>query len=248
MSIKRATKSTTPPTSASRSASRPEESRCKSIAAVIDNRGLLRWRASRDRCSGGFLCEWIVAAKKKPKELLMPSHQTGGCSERKQKKQRRRLDEERNAVFNKSADLSTYPRTIAVRTTQATASPRAGKRNIIGSGEHQPHGDIVARRVRVRTRRVRLLDEHIGLGAGTPREANPEFDLDPESLRCRSHTDAGFDFGIRRERNVLARRHEPHRSQKGRCVASCEQLLRIGPAPARAAQLAWRDHIQIQAA
>ena len=53
---------------------------------------------------------------------------------------------------------------------------------------------------------VRLLDEHIGLGAGKSWEANPEFDLDPESLRCRSHTDAGFDLGIRRERNALARR------------------------------------------
>jgi hypothetical protein len=119
---------------------------------------------------------------------------------------------------------------------------------MIGSGKHQPNRDIVTRRVRVRTRRVRLLDEHIGLGAGKSWEANPEFDLDPESLRCRSHTDAGFDLGIRRERNALARRHEPHHSQKGCCVAGCEQLLRIGPAPARAAQLARRDHIQIQTA
>ena len=43
------------------------------------------------------------------------------CSGAKAKNQRRRLDEERNAVFNQSADLSTYPRKISVRTPQATA-------------------------------------------------------------------------------------------------------------------------------
>jgi hypothetical protein len=36
----------------------------------------------------------------------------------------------------------------------------------INSGEHQSHRDIVTHRVRVRTRRVRLLDEHIGPNPG----------------------------------------------------------------------------------
>ena len=116
----------------------------------------------------------------------------------------------------------------------------------INSGEHQSHRDIVTCRVRVRTRRVRLLDEHIGFGAGKSWETNPEFDLDPESRRCRSHTDAGFDLGIRRERNALARRHEPHYSQKGCCVAGCEQLLRSGPAAVRPAQLARPGYFQIE--
>ena len=80
---------------------------------------------------------------------------------------------------------------------------------MIGSGKHQPHGDIATRGVRVRTHRVRLLDEHIGLGAGKSWEANPEFDLDPESLRCRSHTDAGFNLGACREINVVASGNDP---------------------------------------
>src|ERR1700678_333096 len=87
MSIKRPTKSITPRTSASRSPSRPEETRCKSIAAVIDNQGMLRWRASRDRRSCGILCEWIFSAQgKNPRaqELLMPSHQTALAQELKQ--------------------------------------------------------------------------------------------------------------------------------------------------------------------
>src|SRR3984957_18301020 len=115
----------------------------------------------------------------------------------------------------------------------------------INSGEHQSHRDIVTCRVRVRTRRVRLLDEHIGFGAGKSWETNPEFDLDPESRRCRSHTDAGFDLGIRRERNALLSGDILHDSQKARRLAGRAQLLTSSPAAVRPAALARPGPFQI---
>jgi hypothetical protein len=117
---------------------------------------------------------------------------------------------------------------------------------MIGSGKHQPHRDIATRGVRVRTHRVRLLDEQIGLRPGKPWEANPELDLNAESPRCRSHTDTGFDLGIRRERNALPPGDIPHDSQKAGRIAGCEQLLRSGPAAVRPAQLARPVNFQIQ--
>jgi len=110
----------------------------------------------------------------------------------------------------------------------------------INSGEHQSHRDIVTRRVRVRTRRVRLLDEHIGLGAGKSWETNPEFDLDPESRRCRSHTDAGFDLGIRRERNALLSGDILHDSQKAGRIAGCICMPWISWGSWRSAGRHWR--------
>jgi YD repeat-containing protein len=65
-------------------------------------------------------------SREKEPELLLPSASDCACSELKQKNHRQRLDEERNAVFNQSADLSTYPRKISVRTTQATAEDANG--------------------------------------------------------------------------------------------------------------------------
>src|ERR1700733_3549916 len=61
-------------------------------------------------------------SQEKSRELLLPS-----ASDRARVRaiastdQRRRLDEERLAGFNQSADLSTYPRKISVRTPRATA-------------------------------------------------------------------------------------------------------------------------------
>jgi hypothetical protein len=62
----------------------------------------------------------FLSYEKEP-ELLLPSASDRACSGAKAKKPRRRLDEKRNAVFNQSADLSTYPRKISVRTPRATA-------------------------------------------------------------------------------------------------------------------------------
>jgi hypothetical protein len=117
---------------------------------------------------------------------------------------------------------------------------------MIDSGKHQPHRDIATHGVRVWTRRVRLLDEQIGLGSGKPWEANPELDLDAESPRYLSHTDAGFDLGVGRERDALAPGDIPHDSQKARRIAGREQLLRGGPPAVRPAQLARPGHFQIQ--
>ena len=105
---------------------------------------------------------------------------------------------------------------------------RAGNRNKIGSGKYRPHRDIVTRRVRVRTRRVRLPDEHIGRGAGKSWEANPEFGLDPESLRCRAHTDAGLDLRILGERIALANCHEPHHIWHAAGIAGRNQFAQPG--------------------
>jgi hypothetical protein len=57
------------------------------------------------------------------------------CSGAKAKNQGRRLDEERNAVFNQSADLSTYPRKISVRTTRATARLKLVAEAVAGTAE-----------------------------------------------------------------------------------------------------------------
>src|ERR1039457_2187834 len=59
--------------------------------------------------------------QEKNQELLLPSASDCAGSGAIAKDQRRRLDEERRAGFNHSADLSTYPRKISVRTTRATA-------------------------------------------------------------------------------------------------------------------------------
>jgi hypothetical protein len=53
--------------------------------------------------------------------LLPPLAADCAWSEAVAKNQRRRLDEESASGFNYSADLSTYPRKISVRTTRATA-------------------------------------------------------------------------------------------------------------------------------
>jgi hypothetical protein len=117
---------------------------------------------------------------------------------------------------------------------------------MIGSDKHQPHSDIATCGVRVRTDRVRLLDEQIGLRSRKPWEANPELDLNPESPRYRSHTDTGFDLSVRRERNALPPGDILHDSQKAGRIAGREQLLRSGPAAVRPAQLARPGHFQIQ--
>jgi hypothetical protein len=65
----------------------------------------------------------FLSPRKKPKSSRASDAFASdcACSGAKAKNQRRRLDEERYAVFNQSADLSTYPRKISVRTTRATA-------------------------------------------------------------------------------------------------------------------------------
>src|SRR3984885_6692930 len=103
---------------------------------------------------------------------------------------------------------------------------RAGNRNMIGSGKHQPHSDVSTHGVGVRTQQVRLLDEQITLGPGKPWEVNPELHFNPESLRCRSDTDAGFNLGACRELNVVASGNDPHDSQETGSIAGREQLLR----------------------
>jgi hypothetical protein len=57
----------------------------------------------------------------KNQELLLPAASDCAWSGAIAKDRRQRLDEERLAGFNQSADLSTYPRKISVRTTRATA-------------------------------------------------------------------------------------------------------------------------------
>ncbi len=57
----------------------------------------------------------------KNQELLLPSASDCAGSGATAKDQRRRLDEERLAGFNQSADLSTHRRKISVRTTRAIA-------------------------------------------------------------------------------------------------------------------------------
>jgi hypothetical protein len=59
--------------------------------------------------------------QEKTTELLMPAASDRAWSGAIAKNQRRRLDEERLAGFNHSADPSTYRRKISVRTTRATA-------------------------------------------------------------------------------------------------------------------------------
>src|SRR6266702_2868092 len=59
--------------------------------------------------------------QRKKQELLLPAASDCAWSGAIAKDRRRRLDEERNAGFNQSADPSTYPRRISVRTTRATA-------------------------------------------------------------------------------------------------------------------------------
>jgi hypothetical protein len=60
-------------------------------------------------------------SKDKNRELLLPSASDRAGVGAIAKDQRRRLDEEPLSGFNQSADLSTYPRKISVRTTRATA-------------------------------------------------------------------------------------------------------------------------------
>src|SRR5216683_5048722 len=59
--------------------------------------------------------------QEKNRELLLPAASDCAWSRAIAKDQRRRLDEEPFTGFNQSADLSTYPRKISVRTTRATA-------------------------------------------------------------------------------------------------------------------------------
>jgi hypothetical protein len=59
--------------------------------------------------------------RKKP-ELLLPDGISLRWSGWIAKDQRRRLDEERLVGFNRSADLSHYPRKISVRTNRATTA------------------------------------------------------------------------------------------------------------------------------
>src|SRR3984957_15432686 len=125
-------------------------------------------------------------------------------------------------------------------------TPPCRSSHMIGLGKHQPHSDVSTHGVRVRTQHVRLLDEQISLGPGKPREVNPEFHFNPESLRCRSHTDFGFNLGPCRELNVVASGNDPHDSQEAGRIAGCEQLLRSGPPAVPPAQLARPGHLQIQ--
>src|ERR1700678_1302006 len=77
--------------------------------------GLLRSRLLRLRMRDQF------SHPRKNQELLLPSAADRAWVRAIAKDQGRGLDEERLAGFNQSADLSTYPRKISVRTTRATA-------------------------------------------------------------------------------------------------------------------------------
>jgi hypothetical protein len=68
----------------------------------------------------------FLGQEKKP-ELLLPSASDRAWVGAIAKDQRRRLDDERLAGFNQSADLSTHRRRNSVRTTQATALNRIVK-------------------------------------------------------------------------------------------------------------------------
>src|ERR1035438_10335518 len=61
--------------------------------------------------------------QEKNQELLLPAASDCAWDRAIAKDQRGRLDEERLAGFNQSADLSTYPRKSSVCTTRATADP-----------------------------------------------------------------------------------------------------------------------------
>src|SRR6266851_3724817 len=65
--------------------------------------------------------------QEKNRELLLPAASDCAWSRAIAKDQRRRLDEEPFTGFNQSADLSTYPRKISVRTTRATAQDKCDK-------------------------------------------------------------------------------------------------------------------------
>jgi len=60
-------------------------------------------------------------SQEKTPELLLPSASDCAYQELKKESETKNLTKKGNAVFNQSADLSTYPRKISVRTTQATA-------------------------------------------------------------------------------------------------------------------------------
>jgi hypothetical protein len=77
-------------------------------------------RVSRNLRSCAFLWRINFLSQKK-RSLLLPSASDRAWVRAIAKDQRRRLDEERLAGFNQSADLSTHPRKISVRTTRATA-------------------------------------------------------------------------------------------------------------------------------
>jgi hypothetical protein len=93
------------------------------------NEGCRRDRKSRDARIAGISRSPLLQlpirlnflGQEKNQELLLPSAPDCAGSGAIAKDQRRRLDEERRAGFNQSADLSTYPRKISVRTTRATA-------------------------------------------------------------------------------------------------------------------------------
>src|ERR1700677_2218735 len=92
--------------------------------------GLLRYRLLRLRMRDPF------SHPRKNRELLLPSASDRAWVGAIAKDQRRRLDEERLAGFNQSADLSTYPRKISVRTTRATAES-CRRQLTIGSSDRE---------------------------------------------------------------------------------------------------------------
>jgi hypothetical protein len=121
-----------------------------------------------------------------------------------------------------------------------------GNRVTITSNQQKSNRDAATHGVRVRTRRVRLLDEQIRLGTGKPGEGNPELNFNPKSALCASHANARFNLGVCREDNALALSDGPHDSQKAGGIACCKQLLRIGPALVRATQSERHRHSQVQ--
>src|ERR1700732_4163234 len=75
--------------------------------------------------------------QEKNQELLLPAASDCAWSGAIAKDRRRRLDEEPFTGFNQSADLSTYPRKISVRTTRATALLHAQR--VTDTGVLLPH-------------------------------------------------------------------------------------------------------------
>jgi hypothetical protein len=137
-----------------------------------------------------------------------------------------RSDEPRIRVWSASWAAKVFGAKILLQNRGETSGfavlllgPLARDSNMIGSDKHQPHRGIATCGVRVRAHRVRLLDKQISLRSRKPWDANPELDLNPESPRYRSHTDTGFDLGVRRERDALPPRDILHDSQEASRIA-----------------------------
>src|SRR5262245_4572568 len=103
----------------------------------------------------------------------------------------------------------------------------------MGGYQHQAHGPVAPRGVRVGTDLLGGVDQRLGRTVGQPWQRDPQLDLEPEALRNGADPDRGLHPALRRDGQRVARGDILNGMQEAGRVSRRKQLLRVrAPSPA----------------